>query len=244
MDKIYQSLPYNNVAIIYPHIMRKVRYDYWADYIYSITSHFIGSKPRILELASGNCHLANFLSDYYPRYVATDMSVAMLRSDNKFNLKKVCCDMKMIPFKYEFDLIVSAFDSVNYLVTKKDLSSLFKEIVRILSQKGLFTFDVSLEKNSYRHVKDAIRKGTYKGLKYQQETEFDPKTRIHRNLFYITYPDGNTFKEVHIQKIHSFNTYFELMNSAGLVVRECFDAFTYKDGKESSARVQFIAMKK
>ncbi len=224
--------------------MRKVHYDYWADYIYSISSYHIGPKPRVLEVASGNCQLAYFLSAYYPNYFATDLSYAMLIYGTKRDIKKVCCDMRMLPFKTKFDLIVSAFDSLNYLTTKKNLAALFSEANRLLSKKGLFTFDVSLEKNSYRHIKEPIRKGTYKGIKYTQETDYDSIKKMHRNKFIITYHDGKIAKEVHLQKIYSFETYFEMIESAGLIVRECFEAFTFKDANENSPRAQFIVMKK
>ena len=244
MHSIPQSKIYTDVANVYSHIMRKVHYDYWADYIYSITSNFIGEHPKVLELASGNCQLAYYLSAYYPKYFSTDISATMLALGKKELRNKVCCDMRFIPFKTKFDLIVSAFDSFNYLLSKKDLLFAFSEVKQLMDQNSLFTFDVSLEKNSYRHVKDPIRKGTYKGVKYKQETDFNEKTKLHRNVFHITYHDGTVAKEIHLQKIYSFETYFELLDDAGLLVKECFDAFTYKDGKSTSSRVQFIAVKK
>jgi len=244
MEKIHRSKIYNDVSYIYDHIMRKVRYDYWADYIYAISNEYLGDEPKVLELGSGNCHLARFLSAYYPKLIATDVSHAMLSKNSKTHLIKVCSDMTMIPFKTKFDLIVSAFDSVNYLISKKKLLALFDEIYRTLSDNGIFTFDVSLEKNSYRHIKDPIRIGSYKGVQYKQETDYNSIKNIHRNVFIITYPDGNMFKEIHIQKIYSFETYFDLMDSAKLAVKECYDAFTFKDGSAKSSRVQFIVVKK
>lgn len=244
MGKILSSKNYTDVSNIYDHIMRKVRYDFWADYIYAISSDYVGDKPKVLELASGNCNLARFLSTYYPKLIASDMSLSMLSKRSKIGLKKVCCDMTIIPFNTKFDLIVSTFDSINYLITEKKLSALFKEICRVIRNKGIFTFDVSLEKNSYRHIKEPLRNGSYKGIKYKQETDYDSAKNIHRNVFYITHPNGEVFKEVHIQKIYSFETYFDLMDSAGLTVKACYDAFTFKDGSANSSRVQFISMKK
>lgn len=244
MQKIHSSKNYTDVSNFYDHLMRKVRYDYWADYIYAISSDYVGDKPKVLELASGNCNLARFLSAYYPKLIATDMSHSMLIKKSKTGFKKVCCDMTIIPFSSKFDLIVSAFDSVNYLITEKKLLALFNEVCRILSCDGIFTFDVSLEKNSYRHIKDPVRNGSYKGIKYRQETDYKSKGNIHRNIFYITYPNGKVVEEVHIQKIYPFETYFDLMDSVGLIVKACYDAFTFKDGSANSPRVQFITVKK
>lgn len=224
--------------------MRKVRYDYWADYIYSISHNQLGSKPHVLELAAGNCQLAKFLSAYYPKYIATDLSLAMLNYEKSSKIKRICCDMRSVPLLNNFDLIVSAFDSINYLMTRKDLKMLFGEIRRLLADRGLFTFDVSLVQNSYRHIKDPLRKGTYKGIRYRQETSYDTIKKIHSNNFYIEYPNGEIVRETHVQKVHNFDTYFDLIELSGLVVSECFEAFTFKDGTENSPRVQFIVMKK
>lgn len=244
MPKNPNTDPYKNVAHIYNHLMRKVRYDYWADYIYSITNHLIVSKPKVLELAAGNCRLAESLSAYYPKYIAADISFSMLEQAKRSSLRKICCDMKLIPFNCKFDLIISAFDSINYLITKKDLSALFNEIKRVLADKGVFTFDVSLEANSYKHIRTPTRVGTYKGWKYKQETKYDPSKRIHQNIFSITDLNGKVFNEMHLQKVFSFETYFQLIENAGLEVRECYEAFTYKDGTANSPRVQFILTNK
>jgi SAM-dependent methyltransferase len=244
MVKIDQSPNYKDVSSIYNHIMRKVRYDHWADYIYAISNNYLKNNPRVLELASGQGQLAHFLSAYYPKIIASDQSNAMLTNLNKYEFKKVCCDMRLLPFKSKFDLIFSAFDSINYLITRNDLNACFSEVKKILHDKGLFTFDVSLEKNSYKHIKDPIREGSYKGIRYKQETDFDSKKRIHRNIFHIAYPNGQTHREVHLQKIYEFETYFDVLESVGFVVKECFETFTFNDGNAKSSRIQFIAIKK
>ncbi len=74
-------------------------------------------------------------------------------------LNKVCCDMTALPFKKKFDLILSSFDSVNYLRSNKNLLQLFKEVNNSLTEKGIFTFDAALESNSYKHQKTATIKG-------------------------------------------------------------------------------------
>lgn len=235
---------YEQVALIYDHIMRKVHYDYWADYIYSITNRFVSPSCRVLELACGNCKLAKFLREYYPNYYATDLSLKMLLQSSSKSLNRVCCDMRFIPLKTKFDLIISVFDSVNYLIFIKDLRLLFQEINRLLAPNGVFTFDASLEKNSYKHIKDAVRRGSFNGIKYIQESDYNPKTRIHKHHFIITNKDGLVTEELHLQRIYPPETYFRIIDDTGLKVIECYDAFTYKTGKPDSNRFQFIVGKK
>ncbi len=224
--------------------MRKVHYDYWADYIYSITNRYLKNDCKVLELAAGNCKLAQYLSEYYPNYYASDLSLPMLLQCRSTSMRKVCCDMRMIPFKIKFDLIVMVFDSINYLTSAKDLKVFFSEINNLLMYDGVFTFDASLEKNSYKHVKYDLRRGSSNGFKYVQKSDYNPKTKIHKNLFLITHHNGLVTKEVHIQKIYPFETYFKLIDKAGLKVIECYEAFTFKDGNSNCSRIQFIVGKK
>ncbi len=235
--------PYQHVANIYSHLMDFVSYKWWAKYIYSITKNLIIKNPVVLELAAGNCSLAQTLSKHYKNYLVTDKSINMLRQ-SKSNLTKVCCDMTALPFNKKFDLILSSFDSVNYLLNKNLLLRFFQEAKNHLTENGILTFDAALESNSYKHQKTASTKGQTKGFIYQRESIFLPASKIHKNIFSITYPNGETFTEIHKQKIYSFNTYFDLAEKSELYVVNCYKAFSYIKGKASSDRVQFIMKRK
>lgn len=230
---------YDQVASIYPYLMRSIRYDIWADYLYNIVKSYAGEKDLVLELGAGNGRLANFFKVYFPFIIISDISLSMLCQTDSIGLPKVCCDMTAIPFKRKFDLIYSSFDSVNYLTSKKKLLSLFKGIKTVLKEGGVFTFDVTLEPNSLKHMKEPFRTGNYKGIRFTQTSRYDPKSRIHKNLFRINKND-QIFMETHRQKIYPFNEYFRLLDKAGLHVLECFDSFSFKDGNAGCERVQFL----
>ena len=148
--------------------------------------------------------------------------------------------MTAIPFNKKFDLIFSSFDSVNYLMNKKLLLKFFREVEDYLSENGVFTFDAALESNSYKHQKTAITKGKTKGFSYNRKSVFLPKSKIHKNIFTITYPNGKHFQKLHKQKIFSYSTFFDLAEKSNLYVVNCYKAFSYQKGKATSDRVQFI----
>jgi len=238
-----QTDPYQHVANIYPHLMNFVSYKWWARYIYTITKPIVIKNPNVLELAGGNCALAEHLSKLYKNYLVTDISKSMLKHASK-KQDRVCCDMTAIPFTKKFDLILTSFDSVNYLLSKKLLLKFFKEVNNHLSEKGVLTFDAALESNSYKHQKTATTKGKTKGFSYLRKSIFMPASKIHKNIFTITYPDGVTFSETHKQKIYSYETFFEMAEKSGLYVVNCYKAFSHMKGKASSDRVQFIIKRK
>lgn len=234
--------PYDLVATIYPDLMSEVNYKRWAKYIYQLTKNYIQPDAAVLELASGNCSLASILKKYYKNIICTDLSLQMLRQSS-FD-KKIVCSMIQLPFNNKFDLIFSSFDSVNYLLSQNKLLDLFNQVYNCLNDRGIFTFDVSLEKNSYNHQKDSKLKGKKGPLKYTRESVYDEKTRIHTNIFFLTDKYGNVFTEVHKQKIYNFNTYFELLDNAGLYVLNCYHAFTMRDAADNMDRIQFVVKRK
>ena len=63
-DNIYTSL-----AQIYSHLMRSIDYKKWAEYLTNISREIGDKNLDVLELAAGNCKLAELLnksvSDYF-----------------------------------------------------------------------------------------------------------------------------------------------------------------------------------
>ncbi|MCB9209737.1 MAG: class I SAM-dependent methyltransferase [Ignavibacteriales bacterium] len=235
--------PYTHFSKIYAHLMKSVDYSFWAKYIKEIHSILGNTTDIALELAAGNGKLSKYLKKQFSELYISDYSISMLKLKKK-NQTAVCCNMLNLPFKIEFDFIFSAFDSINYIDNENKLIELFKEINQVLSSDGIFTFDVSLLENSIKHLKKLNRSGIYKGIKYNQISELNKKTRIHKNSVEIILPNGEVYKEIHNQKIYDFYYYFEAVELAGLYIVECFDAFSFEDGNPDSERIQFIVRRK
>jgi len=234
--------PYARLALVYDHLMNHVNYELWVKYISGICRNYIGKDAKVLELACGNGRFSQLFRKYYPDIIISDKSLEML-SSAKTEIPRVCCEMGRLPFKKQFDLIFSTFDSVNYLLKKKDVLNLFKEIKTILSDKGIFTFDVCLEKNSLTYIETPERSGITDGIIYYHKSIYNKRTRLHSNEFDIKFSDGAVYREVHRQKIYPFELYFELIEKSGLFVAECFNTFTFKKAGPDSRRVQFIVKK-
>ncbi|NWF49090.1 MAG: class I SAM-dependent methyltransferase [Ignavibacteriaceae bacterium] len=243
MPALEKAKNYDQLFHIYDHIMRNVNYSHWASYIIQISKKFVKNPVQVLEIGSGNCKLANQLQRHFNFFIASDYSFRMLQSAGNRTKHKVCLDMTSLPFLNKFDLIISAFDSINYLTSVKKLSLLFREVRSVLSEKGIFTFDVSLESNSYKYLKDGNRIYKIKNIKVQQSSSFNPSTRVHTNKFIIDFKANGSYIEVHKQKIFSFDTYFEIFQKSKLKVLDCLNAFTFEEGNKNSDRIQFVITK-
>ncbi len=234
--------PYEKLALIYNHVMNHVNYKLWVKYIFSISREYIKEDSSILEIACGNGRFSTLFKEYYPNIIICDKSFEML-SSRKNSIPKVCCEMTRLPFRMKYNLIYSTFDSVNYLLNKRDLLIFFREIKSILADKGIFTFDVCLEKNSLVYVKTPERSGTVNEISYHHLSIYNKRTKFHYNIFEIKLKDGKIFKEIHKQKIYPFKLYFELIEKSGLFVIDCYNAFTFKEAKSNSKRAQFVVKK-
>lgn len=235
--------PYEKVSSIYDFMMGKLDYVSWSNYINEIAEDYIRKDAVILELGSGSCKIADYFSGKYKNYFATDISISMLKLSNNNSYTKICCDMTRLPFKIKFDFIFSNFDCVNYILKHKHLLQMFNEVSYILKDDGVFTFDVSLERNSLSFVKSKSIEGSYNGYFFQRVSQYNKLSRIHSNRFYIKDKSGMEFRETHKEKIYKIDTYFKVADKAGFQVDACYDCFTFKDINPKSERAQFIMRK-
>ena len=237
------SKPYSSIAPIYNYLMRSIDYNSWADYIYSIYEQVDFPRGKVLEIGAGTGKLSGHLLNHFDDLLITDISMEMLNFDKTINANRVVCDMTKLPFSKNFSFIYSCFDSINYLLTKREMEMFFNSAANILNDNGCFTFDVSLENNSLRYQASLNRSGSVNGIKYEQKSYYSQKERIHYNTFKIIL-DNKIFEETHKQKIYEFFDYFEILENSKLYVENCFNSFTFENANSNSERVQFILKKK
>lgn len=235
---------YYYTAMIYDHLMKSVDYGEWAEYLFDLMIEYVDEDAIILELGCGSCALTKELQKSFKRnIIASDLSLNMLKISNDKDIPKVCCDMARLPFKNKFNVVFSAFDSINYLLTPDKVSEVFKSVYEILDDEGIFTFDVSLEVNSLNNAKYLNRKGAYSGIKYIQKSEYKKEEKIHYNEFDISLENGDKVKEIHMQKIYPLQFYFEELERAGFFVMESLDSFSFDEVNDKSERAQFVVKK-
>ncbi|MBI9072807.1 MAG: class I SAM-dependent methyltransferase [Melioribacteraceae bacterium] len=235
---------YTHIAEIYSHLMSSIDYSEWADYIYDIGLDFVEGDKKVLELGSGTCELSVEVLKYFNNTVASDISKQMLDNAMLKRLSRVCCDMTLLPFKKKFNYVFCAFDSVNYLLESEQIIKMYDQVASVLTDDGIFTFDVSLENNSFNNTKFLNREGDYKGIKYKQVSIYNEETRIHENHFEIVLRDGKKVEELHKQRIYPFFSFFELAEYSDLYVLDCFDSFSFEHASEESERAQFVMRKR
>jgi len=233
---------YSSLAGFYDVLMKNIDYSLWAKYIIDITREYKISVETVLEIGGGNGKLAKALCRKFPEYYLSEKSFHFLEK-SQFKKDKICCDMTALPFKQKFDLVLAAFDTVNYLSSKKSVGELFAGVNAILNDEGVFTFDVSLEKNSLAHRNGKRKSYKYLDKKIDHFSIYNEQKRIHTNEF-IFFKEGKVIeKEIHKQKIFPFDFYLEQVDKSNFYIVDCLEAFGFNKAKPSSKRVQFILKK-
>jgi len=235
-----KNLPYKYVALFYSHLMESIDYSVWGEYLADLIEGEGIKHPSILELSSGLGNLSDILSKKYRKIICSDNSLDMLLNFKNRKLPLICFDMREIPIRRKFDVVLSTFDSINYLLTYKDIVKHLKSVKNSLTKNGFYTFDASLELNSTKYAKLLNRKGEFEGVQYRQRSFYDIIKKIHTNKFEITLPDGKKIQETHRQKIYPIETFFKAAEESGLYVQDCFNCFTFDNVNVKSERAQFI----
>ena len=151
--------------------------------------------------------------------------------------------MRNLPFKEKFDVIFSAFDSVNYLLTIEDFRKMLTDVKSVLEDEGIFTFDVSLEPNSLNNAEFLNREGIHNKIKYKQISNYNSEEKIHYNIFNLELEDGTLLNEEHKQKIFSMEELNKIFGETGFFVMEALDSFSFEDVTIYSERAQFVLKK-
>lgn len=122
--------------------------------------------------------------DESPRMLAIAEDRAQ-RSEEAFRrIEWVRGDMRALPFDGPFDLVVSAYISLQYLLGKDELEQAFDEARRVIAETGLFAFDLYQPNPEYLaagHMNRLARVVTDEcgqTLEIREDASYDDRSRI------------------------------------------------------------------
>lgn len=120
-----------------------------AKYLPGILKKFRAKPKTLLDIACGDGRFAVAMAKKGIEATGFDSSVHMLKYA-KMRAKKagvkidfIHQKMQNLSFNKKFDLVTCWFDSLNYLLTKKELIKTFRNVSKVLNKNGLFIFDMN-----------------------------------------------------------------------------------------------------
>jgi SAM-dependent methyltransferase len=107
----------------------------------------IPTDGTILDLCCGTGQLAHALSLKGYHVIGIDSSEQMLRfaKRNAPNCRFIQADARSFKLEQTVDLAVSAFDSLNHIMSLDELKQVFDNVHSSIKKGGLFVFDLNME---------------------------------------------------------------------------------------------------
>ncbi|MEO0293454.1 MAG: class I SAM-dependent methyltransferase [candidate division WOR-3 bacterium] len=142
----HSNKPYTNIARYYDLLMKDVKYDEWIEYILETINLFNIKTTPLLDVTCGTGNSTiPFLNRNLTPILGMDNSIEMLKvaKEKKPDLLLVQANALRIPFLNYFNLAISMFDSLNYLLELKKLIQAFYSIKEALKPEGHFIFDLN-----------------------------------------------------------------------------------------------------
>ena len=195
------------------------------------------SFNTILDISCGTGDLIHELSKEY-KVVGSDISEEMINvAKNKYpKMTFILSDMANLKLLNRFDLIISPFDSINYLAERNHLKRAFLNINNLLNKGGHFIFDFNTEKLFEDKHHGVFDKNTC-GVSYKQICEYDKETKTAKTIFDF----GGDEKEIHIQKAINYDEIDELLNECGFKIKYSHDIFKDESINENSYKIIILA---
>jgi len=232
-------MTYRQLAKLYDFLMKDAPYDQWT----SFTEQFINQKKpanqiSILDLGCGTGQVTWRLAEKGYQVTGVDLSEDMLTeasalaNEKNLHVQWLQQDITELEGLYDYDVIVSYCDVINYITDPDKLMQGFQRIYDSLDQSGVFLFDV----HSMNHVKnemvDQLFSEVYDDLSYIwfcYPGEFEGEM-THELTFFIKDSDQyQRFDEFHHQRTYPISTYLTMLKEVGFKEIKVFADFQFDE---------------
>ncbi len=243
------------VAPLYDELMTGVPYDRWIDYLQQIIRLHKASPRRVLDLACGTGNVTELLAEHgFSSIVGVDIAQAMIAEARKkaaqrgLNLDYRVQDAAELDIPGPpFDLCISMFDSLNYILQPERLQMAFHKVAAHLTRNGLFIFDLNTEYALVNGFFTQDNRGTPAALQYRWKSQYDRSTRICTvNMQFEHKPLGGSpcsFTEVHRQFAYRKDEILEMLDKAGFMSVDVYQAYTLRPPSRTSDRLFYVAIR-
>jgi 2-polyprenyl-3-methyl-5-hydroxy-6-metoxy-1,4-benzoquinol methylase len=216
------------------------------------------NQIRVLDLACGTGLHAIELSKMGYEVDASDISVKMVNSA----METAALNKLNITFHREsfqtadqigktFDVVISLFSSINYLISCKDLLKSLKNIHGLLANDGILIFDfwngnAVIEDFASARVKRS-HKGTKNILRYSENTIDRLKQIVNIKFFFLLFDNNkieNEFTENHTCRYYFIREMEDFLEISGFkVINQCPFLSPNKPISYNDWNITFVAKK-
>lgn len=238
---------YNLFSEVYDNLIKDgVNYISYGNFIKDNIKNI--EKRSYLDLACGTGNLTIEISPLFNETYGVDLSYDMLsKAASKEGLQGVNFinqDITKLNIGKKFNLITCSLDSINYILDKRDVKSLFKRVYSHLEEGGLFIFDI----NTIYKLEEIMGNNTFtfdsKEVSYIWENYFCKEMLFMDITFFILDGDNyKKFKEEHVERGYSREFIEKSLKEVNFIPVSINDGWTSKKVKKNTQRLVYVIKK-
>lgn len=189
-------------------------------------------ETKILDLACGYGRHSYILSDMGYNVYSVDLSKNLLKKASEHLNNLICCDMRTLPLKQKFDVVLNLFTSFGYFESDEENISVVNNVYNIVKPNGIFIFDYFNSVFLKKQLNSTLYKNCDNSVK-SIENE--------RIIKYIQVDNKNFTESV---KIFSPNMIYEFIKNTGFELQKTFGNYDCSDFDiDTSPRLIIVAKK-
>lgn len=240
---------FDALAPYYDDVMSVVPYRQWVQYLKKLFKRHRWKPQRMLDVACGTGTVALMLAEEGYHVTGVDIAPRMIdlarmkaSHANESRVSFLCQDATQLQVPGRFDLAISLFDSLNYILTTHGLRQAIAGVARHLEPGGGFIFDLNsefaLEHNlfSQDNFWDTDAK-----VKHLWSASYNRKTRMATVQMEFYLPNGACFREVHKERAHRHEDVVSFLTESGFELLDAYDAYSFLPAGKRSERIFYVA---
>lgn len=242
---------YHVISRFYDRLMGEKKYRVWASLIAEVADkHGLKKGDKCIDLCCGTGNITKILLEtgFIPTGVDNSENMIELAREKFPENNFYLADARNYDLEAgeTFPFVVSFYDSLNYILTDKDMLSVFKSTGKNLSPNGIFLFDM----NPREHVTVSQKN---KPRVFEEEDfycifRFGGEDRIWKIFmdFFVKQGDGSyrLYREEHVERAYDKEDIYFLLEKSGFEVLEVrSENKIYEDELEHLSRLYFVARK-
>ncbi|MDH7481194.1 MAG: class I SAM-dependent methyltransferase [Armatimonadota bacterium] len=246
------SKQFDEIAVFYDTLMAGVPYTTWVEYIQRIVKKFCRRPKWVLDLCCGTGSVSILLAKKGYHVVGVDISPGMIAiAREKARMEHVSLDFYVqdvcrLSLERQFDLVISLFDSLNYILNPDDLLEAFHRTAEHMAKDSLLIFDLNTQLALEAGFFDQDNIGSGSPVEYFWRSSYDESSRIctiRMSFDYKTAEGPRHIELNHYQRAYTQNEIVSMLAQSGLTVLATYHGYTFREATGASDRVFYVAAK-
>ncbi|MDI6739583.1 MAG: class I SAM-dependent methyltransferase [Candidatus Edwardsbacteria bacterium] len=245
--------PFSRIPPYYDRLMKDVDYEQWARYIGDLVKRAdLPADCELLDLGCGTGTFSILLAKAGFAVCGIDSSPEMLKiakdkaAKSRVKVRFHEGALRSFTAKKPYRAAVSLFDSVNYILSNRELEESFRQVYKALEPGGIFLFDINsvYALSEFWNGRLEVREdGGITSIWEHRYDVGDSQAELHLTLFV---PQGRRYKklvEIHRERAYELIEIETLLAKAGFTKSEMFKHGTFESPLANTTRIMVVAYK-